>query len=438
MPQQESGAAEENMYKKALISIAMAAVAAGLLSVTAFGQAGVLSIEGTVKLKTKDGLKPVPGALVDIYRTDIRGHWDVKTDKNGHYIRLGMQIVGAYLVVVSGPGLTPTWVNNIHLSSVPVVDVECNPGDGATLSYDDVQKQIAGQKGGVSQPAAGAQPSAADKAKAEAAAKANAEVAAKNEEMKASYSAALAHFKQGVTLKQQKDLPGALAEFQQAASVDPTKQAAFAEVAYKAYANAAQINYDLGVDLFNAKKRDDAKPHFETAIDQITKSINIVGASPEKDKPTVKNDLIINYDLLTKNVKLLVEFYGEANRIDDTVKALDQVEAVDLPANKNKWELVKGDLYRSSGNTDAASTAYKGVLAADPNNLDALYGIGLTLIASSEKTQIQEAANYLADFIAKAPATDRRVPEVKSGLEALKAANNVEPEKPSKRKKGNL
>ena len=78
------------------------------------------------------------------------------------------------------------------------------------------------------------------------------------------------------------------------------------------------------------------------------------------------------------------------------------------------------------------------LIAADPNNLDALYGIGLTLIASSEKTQIQEAANYLADFIAKAPATDRRVPEVKSGLEALKAANNVEPEKPSKRKKGNL
>src|SRR5919199_1413904 len=65
-------------------------------------------VEGTVKVKAEDGsLKPVAGALIDMYRTDIKGHWDVKTDKSGHYIRLGMPLQGTYTFVVSGPGIQP-------------------------------------------------------------------------------------------------------------------------------------------------------------------------------------------------------------------------------------------------------------------------------------------------------------------------------------------
>ncbi|HEY6334155.1 MAG TPA: carboxypeptidase regulatory-like domain-containing protein [Blastocatellia bacterium] len=432
--------------KKILISL-IAVGAATLFSVPAFGQAGVASIQGVVKLRTDKGLQPVPGATVDIYRLDIKGHWDAKTDKNGHYIRVGMNVTGVYLLVASGPGLQPSWVNQVKVTTdTDVFDIECNPGDGTKLTLEDVQKQITASKGGGGgQPAAaaaGGQLSAADKAKAEALAKANAELAAKNEELKSTYNGALNHFNQAVKLKQAKDFPGALAEFQQAAAIDISKgaashnEAAFAEVSYKANANAALIDHDMGADLFNAKKRDEAKTHFESTVSEITKAIDIINADPEKEKPTVKADLITYYDILAKNVGLLVEHYGEADRIDPTVKALDQAEAIDLPANKNKWELYKGDYYRTSGKTDDAATVYKGILATDASNLDALYGIGLTLIASPDKAVIQQAANYLGDFIAKAPATDRRVPDVKSALDALKAANNVEPEKPTRRKKG--
>lgn len=433
------------MSKKRMTLISLLVVAAAMLvSSTGFGQAGVASIQGVVKLKTEKGLQPVPGATVDIYRLDIRGHWDAKTDKNGHYIRVGMNVTGVYLLVASGPGLQASWVNNVKVTSdTDVFDIECNPGEGNKLTLEEVQKQIGAQKSGGGQPApaGGGQPSAADKAKAEAQAKANAELAAKNEELKSTYNGALNHFNQGVKLKQAKDMTGALAEFQQAAAIDMSKgaashnEAAFDEVAYKANANAALIDHDLGADLFNAKKRDEAKAHFESTVAEVSKAIDIINADPEKEKPTVKADLITYYDILAKNVALLVEHYGEADRIDPTVKALDQAEALDLPANKNKWELYKGDYYRNSGKTDDAANVYKGILTTDPNNLDALYGIGLTLIASPDKAVIQQAANYLGDFIAKAPATDRRVPDVKSALDALKAANNVEPEKPSKRKK---
>src|SRR5215210_8817054 len=73
-----------------------------MLTASAFAQNG--PIEGTVRVKGADGVaKPVEGATVTIYRTDIKGQWDVKTDKAGRYVLLGMPIAGTFIVVFSGP-----------------------------------------------------------------------------------------------------------------------------------------------------------------------------------------------------------------------------------------------------------------------------------------------------------------------------------------------
>jgi cytochrome c-type biogenesis protein CcmH/NrfG len=69
----------------------------------------------------------------------------------------------------------------------------------------------------------------------------------------------------------------------------------------------------------------------------------------------------------------------------------------------------------------------------DPNNADAMYGLGLTLVSSGDMTKLQEAANYLSDFVAKAPASDPRVAEVNASLQALKQEFKVEAEKPARR-----
>src|SRR5215469_17948884 len=127
------------------IAIRCAAVAA-LLSTSALAQAGLTQIEGTVKIKTPDGkLTPVAGALVDIYRTDIKGRWDVKTDKTGHYIRLGMSFVGDYVIIASGPGMQPTYVNGVKLSQTSTVDVVALPGDGSKLTLEQVQAAMSGK-----------------------------------------------------------------------------------------------------------------------------------------------------------------------------------------------------------------------------------------------------------------------------------------------------
>jgi tetratricopeptide (TPR) repeat protein len=416
------------------IAIKCAAVAA-LLSTSALAQAGLTQIDGTVKIKTPDGkLTPVAGALVDIYRTDIKGHWDVKTDKTGHYIRLGMSFVGDYVIIASGPGMQPTYVNGVKLSQTSTIDVLAAPGDGSKLTLEQVQAALGG-KGKAAAPggppqAGGAPPSSQDKGKGDAADKAAKEQQAKNSELQATFDAGVKHYNAGVELKKTNNLTGALSEFEQAASIDPTKNEAFIELSHKANANAAETDYVIGVDLFNQKKREEARPYFEKAVDAISKAITV--APMDKKNTNLNNDLIVYYDILAKNTKLLVEHYGQVKRLDDFTQALDKAEELDA-THKMKWENIKGDTYRAAGQTDKAVAAYKNALAIDANYPDALYGIGLTLVASTDKAQLQEAANYLADFTSKAPPNDKRVGEVKEALDALKAAFNVEAEKPKAR-----
>jgi tetratricopeptide (TPR) repeat protein len=422
------------MLNKFLKSAVGLCVFAAMLS-AAFAQSGQL--EGTVKLRGTDGsLKPVAGATVDIWRTDIKGHWEVKTDKSGHFVYLGLPLQGTFLVVASGPGLQWSYVNGVRITQVPSLDIVANPGDGSRPTLEQVQAVI-------KQPRSGAvQAPQVDKAAAEAARKAQAEYEAKVKEvqaLQASFDQARNHYNQGIELRRANNLQAALSEFELAASVDPSKHAAFAELAHKANANLAETHYQMGVDLFNQRKRDEAKKHFEAAVEAITKAINVLSSAPA-DKaataPPANNELLVYYDILAKNTKLLVEFYQAADRIPAAVAALDRAEALDTTASKNKWGVIKGDLYRAAGQTDEAIAAYKKVLAVDPNNLDALFGIGLTLLASTDMAKLQESANYLADFVAKAPPSDKRVNDAKATLEALKNQFKVEAEKPSQRRRG--
>ncbi len=420
------------MFRKSLLRAAGLAAVAAFLSAMVFAQTG--QVEGTVKLKQADGsTKLAAGVLIDIYRRDIKGHYDVKTDKNGHFVRLGLPLQGTYLFVFSCPGAMPTYMNNVRITQMPVVDTTLDPGDGRTLSLEEVEKQIGMQRAGGGGAPAPKVLSPAEKAKAEAAQKEMEASAKEGKDLQETFDLAVKHFNEGVKLKTANNYEAALSEFEQATKLDPGKNKNFVEIAHRSNAQVAETNYQLGADKFNKKDRAGAKPHFEQAVTSINKAIAV--ASAATDDPTVNNDLITYYGILEKNARILVENYGEAKLVDDTVKAIDKAEALDA-ANKNKWEVLKADMYRAAGRTDEAVAAYKGVLAADPNFADAIYGLGLTLIASSERAQIQEGANALAEFLAKAPPTDKRVPIVKSSLEELKNGLKIEAEKPAAPAKG--
>lgn len=415
------------MFRMSSLRGAGLAVVVAITSTMVFAQAG--QVEGTIRLKQADGsVKPAAGVQIDIYRLDIKQRFDpVKTDKNGHFVRLGLPLQGNYLFVFSGPGATPTWMNNVRITQMPVIDTTLDAGDGTALTQEDVQKQIAMQKsGGVAPPTKTM--SAAERAKAEAAQKELEASAKEGKVLQESFDLAVKHFNEGVRLKAENNYAAALSEFEQSTLLDPGKNKNFVEIAHRSNAQVAETNYQLGADKFNKKDRNGAKPHFEQAVTSINKAIAV--ASAVTDDPTVNNDLITYYGILEKNARILVENYGQANMVDDTVKAIEKAEAIDA-TNKNKWGVLKADMYRSAGRTDDAVAAYKKVIVADPAFVDALYGLGLTLIASTERAQIQEGANTLADFVSKAPPTDKRVPIVKDALEGVKNAYKVEAEKPT-------
>ncbi len=71
------------------------AAALALFALSAAASAQVTRVEGKVTLKQADGtVVPVPGAQVDIFRTDIKQQFQIKTDKKGVYTHAGIPFVG--------------------------------------------------------------------------------------------------------------------------------------------------------------------------------------------------------------------------------------------------------------------------------------------------------------------------------------------------------
>src|SRR3954471_8111331 len=101
-----------------------ALAAALVLAATAVvASAQVTQVSGKVTLKQADGTEaPVTGATIDIYRTDIKQKFQVKTDKKGQYMHAGLPFVGTYTLIVSAPGARPTFATGLRFTQVQTRD----------------------------------------------------------------------------------------------------------------------------------------------------------------------------------------------------------------------------------------------------------------------------------------------------------------------------
>ena len=82
---------------------------------------------------------------------------------------------------------------------------------------------------------------------------------------------------------------------------------------------------------------------------------------------------------------------------------------------------------------ERAMAEYQKILAATPDDLDALLRIGQILfnigaLNNNDKAKYQEAANYLQRYVEKAPDGQLKS-EAKELIDTLKAQANVTPEK---------
>lgn len=105
--------------------------AAAFLACAFSASAQVSAMEGLVK--GEDG-KPIQNAMIHIVRSDIKGKYDVKTDKKGHYGHYGLPL-GTYDVSVEVDGKVKDTVNKVRTKL----------GDPLQLNFDlkDEKKQQA-------------------------------------------------------------------------------------------------------------------------------------------------------------------------------------------------------------------------------------------------------------------------------------------------------
>ena len=393
-----------------------------LAAVTASAQVG--RIEGDVVKAGSN--EPIVGAEVQIVRMDIKGNYNVKTDKKGHFLHAGVPYVGTYTVMISAEGCAPYFMTGIRPTG-DLMKVELQAGDGRKLTLDEVKAiQKAGPAGPAQQPK---QMSAAEQKKQQE------EYDKKRQEIekqKADFEAMKKAFDLGQQLAANKDYPGAITAYNEAAKLDPEQEAVWANLALALYNRGVT---SLNESLRDPAKRDPAKQDFNDAIGAVDKALALVEpklADPAKG-PAAKKGKSQYLKIKADAESLLAKRLGVTEMADAAVK--DYREAgnlADVPADKTNYELKAAETYYESGKIEEAVAIYQSILTADANNIEALYKLGLAYAALAK---FQESANTLQQFVDKAPAEDPRVAEVKMVIKDLIVGNNLQPPKaePEKR-----
>jgi hypothetical protein len=109
--------------------IAAAIVGMTFLAMASFAQNSA-KIEGTVTL---DG-KPLMGAVIRFTRTDAKGNIELKTNKKGHYINMGLPVGAIYTVSCEVDGKTVYERKNVMASLTDQRNVMTN--DGIVINID--------------------------------------------------------------------------------------------------------------------------------------------------------------------------------------------------------------------------------------------------------------------------------------------------------------
>lgn len=102
-------------------------------------------------------------------------------------------------------------------------------------------------------------------------------------------------------------------------------------------------------------------------------------------------------------LRLLASKFDKA-RADEALEAIYQYAEVEPDgAKRAKAQLDAGQMLLDVRQGERAAAEYKKILADDPNNLDAVLGVGLALFQSGDKTRYREAASHLRRFVERAP-----------------------------------
>ena len=425
------------------ISILSIFVIAAVFSASATAFAQTAPVAGTIEMKKADGsVAPVEGAMVEVFRTDIKSSGPAaKTDKKGQFSFAGLTIGAEYVLSVSAPGASPTYQPGVK-PGMDKLKISLTEGDGRRLTADEVRQamaQLGGAGGGEMTPEQKKALAEYEKQKQEVEAK-NAKILKENEIIEAS-------LKDGNAAFTAKNFDIAVAKYDEGINANPTF-AGSAPVLMNnkgaALRERAVINFNQNVRSTDVSAKVAAfakvKADLGEAADTYNKSLTILKSAAAGDisDPKMKEQQIATalrglFD--TFRLMSMTEQVDET-KIDIAKTALPEYIAVETDAaKKEQAKMILGDLYRVTGDADNAIAEYRKALEGSPDNLDALAGLGLSLVnagyINNNKEQLQEGANYLQKYASAAPDTHKYKADALGLIESLKSEQKIQPQKVS-------
>jgi tetratricopeptide (TPR) repeat protein len=399
-------------------------------------------LRGHVTLKQADGtIVPAADAVVDVFRSDLPGDFNLKANKKGEFVHAGLPLQGTYIISVSMPGAQPYYLPGVRTGRDEDVKIELAPGDGSRLTRAEIKTLMAKAPGDA--PAGDTKTSAADKAKREELIKKNAEIEASNKKAEASNATIDRTFKAGNDALRAKNYDAAIAQYDEGLAADPEHPGAPALLTNKTMAlNARAVDkYNAGVKSSDEAARkagiEAAQKDWRAASEASAKAVAMLKAMPAPSDAAAANAAKLNlYFALMTRAEAMRLFVTKVDpgQVDAGVTAYQEYIAAEVdPVKKSRAEHDLAQMLFDANVFDRALSEYQKILEANPDDLDALLRAGQALFnigaINTDKTKYQEAANYLARFVEKAPDTNPFKADAKAILDTLKDQENVKPDK---------
>jgi tetratricopeptide (TPR) repeat protein len=428
------------MFRRYLLPV-LASIAL-LLSISFLAAAQSGQVRGKITLKQADGtVVPAANAVVDIFRWDIPGDYELKANKNGEFVHAGLSLQGTYVLSISFPGAQPYYLPNVKAGRDEDLKIEMSAGDGQKLTRDNIKELMS--RGAGSAPTEPTKISAEEKAKRDEIIRKNAEIEAANKKAQDSNAIIDRTFKAGNEALKVKNFDVAIAQYDEGLTADPEHPGAPALLTNKTMAltgravekyNAAVRNPD---DSAKTAGIEAAKKDWQAAADASAKAVTMLKAVPASTDPQAAAGTKLNlYFALMARAEAMRLFVTKVDqsKADEGVTAYQEYIAVETDAAKKaKAEHDLAQMLFDANVFDRALTEYQKILEATPDDLDALLRAGQALFnigaINSDKTKYQEAANYLARFVEKAPDANPYKADAQAILDTLKDQANVKPEK---------
>jgi len=305
-----------------------------LLVSTAASYAQTSSLEGDVK---DENGKPLVGALIKLERKDIKGNYQVKTNKKGHWFHAGLPL-GTYKVSCEVDGKVMDFADNVRTKFGDTEKVDFNLAEQKA-------RQVAAAAGVALTGEQARQMTPEQRRQIEEATKKRQEQLGKNKALNDAFNT-------GMEALRAKNWDAAIEAFTKGAEMDPKQHVLWANMA------EAQTN------LASTKPINEQPSIVAKALENYAKAIEL-----KPDDAAYHNNYGLALCRTGKYPEGMAEL-GKAAQLD--------------PPNAGRYYFNLGAILVNTGKGEEAYEAFQKAIQADANYADAHYQVGVYLLSKAQ------------------------------------------------------